>query len=119
MTWAPNYGVPWQKRNRAPFMRALRAERMQLIARLQNQHALTAHRNDDTLVLLEFGSFIACQMRRPGRPGLRQRFEIPNDRISNAGQPSEGARAQKEIKKMAARRCRTGSCCHAFFHCRS
>jgi hypothetical protein len=52
-------------------MRALRAERVQLIGRLQNDHALSAHWNDDKLVLLEFGRFIARQMRGPGRSCLR------------------------------------------------
>ena len=80
---------------------------MQLIARLQNQHALPAYRNNDELVLLEFGGFIARQMRRPGRPGLRQRFKVTNDRISNTDQPAEEARAQKKVEEMAARCCRT------------
>ena len=88
-------------------MRALRAERVQLIARLQNDHALTAHRDDDKLVLLEFGRFIASQMRRPRRPGLRQRFKITNDWVSDADQPAEEARAQKKIEEMAARRYRS------------
>jgi hypothetical protein len=86
-------------------MRALCAERMQLIARLQNQHALATHRNDHKLILLQFGGFIASQMRRPGRPGLRQRFKIANDWISDADQPAEQARAQNKIEKMATRRC--------------
>ena len=97
-------------------MRALRAERMQLIAGLQNQHALTAHRNNDKLVLLKFGGLIARQMRRSGRPCLRQRFKIANDWISDADQPAEKTRAQKKIEKMATRCCRTRSCSYALFH---
>ena len=80
---------------------------MQLITRLQNQHPLPAYRNNDELVLLEFGGFIARQMRWPGRPGLRQRFKVTNDRISNTDQPAEEARAQKKVEEMAARRCRS------------
>ncbi len=114
MTWAPNHGLPGQKRNGAPFMRALRAERMQLIAGLQNQHALPAHWSDDKLVLLEFGDFIARQTRRPRSPGLRQRLEIANNWISDADQPAEEARAQKKIEKMTARGYR--SCCGLFVH---
>lgn len=79
---------------------------MQLIARLQNQHALSAYRDDDKLVLLEFGRFIARQSRRPGRAGLRQRFQITNDWVSNADQPTEKARAQNQIEKMTTRCCR-------------
>jgi len=105
MAGTPNYGLPRQKRDRAPFVGALCAERVQLIASLQNQHALPAHRNDDKLILLQFGRFIASQPRRSGRPGLRQRFEITNDWISDAGQPTNEARAQKKIEKMATRRC--------------
>jgi hypothetical protein len=101
MTWAPNHGLPGQKRNGAPFVRALCAERMQLIAGLQNQHALSAYRNDHKLVLLKLGYFIARQMRRPGRPGLWQRFEITNDWVRNADEPTEKARSQKKIEKMA------------------
>ena len=74
-------------------MCAFRAERMQLITRLQDQHSLPAYWNDDELVLLQFGGFIARQMRRAGRPGLRQRFKVTNDRISNTDQPAEEARA--------------------------
>jgi hypothetical protein len=80
---------------------ALRAERVQLIGRLQNYHALPAHRNDDKFILLELGRLIASQTSRSSRPGLRQRLEVTNDRVSNADQPTEEARAQKEIKKMA------------------
>ena len=116
MTWTPNHGLPGQKRDGAPFMRALRAERMQLIAGLQNQHALPAYRNDDKLVLLEFGRFIARQVRRSGRPRLRQRFKIADDWISDADQPAEKTRAQNKVEKMSARSCRTGSCSHALFH---
>jgi len=79
---------------------------MQLIARLQNQHALPAYWNDDKLVLLEFGGFIARQMRWAGRASLRQRFKISNDRISNTHKPTEEARAQKNVEEMPARRCR-------------
>ena len=66
---------------------------MQLIARLQNQHALPAYWNDDKLVLLEFGGFITRKMRWTSRPGLRQRFKVTNDRISNTHEPAEEARA--------------------------
>jgi hypothetical protein len=66
---------------------------MQLISRLQDQHPLPAYWNNDELVLLEFGSFVARQTRWAGRPGLRQRFKVTNDRISNTDQPAEEARA--------------------------
>ena len=79
---------------------------MQLIASLKNQNALSAHRDDHKLILLEFGCFIARQSRRSRWTSLRQRFEITNDWISDADQPAEEARAQKEIEKMAARYCR-------------
>jgi hypothetical protein len=75
---------------------------MQLIAGLQDQHALPAHRNDDKLVLLELGCFIARQMRWSGRAGLRERFEVTNNWIRNADQPTEKARAQNKIEKMTA-----------------
>jgi len=74
---------------------------MQLIAGLQNEHALPAHGDDDKLVLFQFGRFIARQMRRSCGPGLRQRFEITNDWISDTDQPTEKARTQKKIEKMA------------------
>ena len=57
---------------------------MQLIARLQNQHALSAYRNDDKLFLFELGRFIAREMRRSGRSGLRQWFEVTNNWVRNA-----------------------------------
>ena len=90
---------------------------MQLITRLQDQHPLPAYRNNDELVLLEFGSFVARQMRWAGRPGLRQRFKVTNDRISNTDQPAEEARAQKNVEEMAARCCRSrlGSFIHGRF----
>ena len=75
---------------------------MQLIARLQNQHPLPAYRNDNELVLLEFGGFIARQMRWAGRPRLRQRFQVSNDWVSNTDQPAEKARAQYNVEEMAA-----------------
>jgi len=117
VTGAPNYRLPRQKRDRASFVRALRAERMQLITRLQDQHSLPAYRNNDELVLLEFGSFIARQMRWSGRPGLWQRFKVTDDRISNTDQPAEEARAQKKVEEMAARRYRSrlGSFIHRRF----
>jgi len=90
---------------------------MQLITRLQDQHPLPAYRNNDELVLLEFGGFVARQMRWAGRPCLRQRFKVTDDRISNTDQPAEKARAQKKIEKMAARRYRSrlGLFVHARF----
>ena len=90
---------------------------MQLITRLQDQHTLPAYRNNDELVLLEFGSFIARQMRWTGRPGLRQWFKVTDDRISNTHQPAEEARAQQKVEEMAARCCRSrlGSFIHARF----
>jgi hypothetical protein len=90
---------------------------MQLITRLQDQHPLPAYRNNDELVLLEFGSFIARQMRWPGRPCLWQRFKVTDDRISNTHQPAEEARAQQKVEEMAARRylSRLGSFIHARF----
>lgn len=75
---------------------------MQLIARLQNQHALPAHWDDDKLVLFEFGRFIARQMRRPRRAGLWQWFKITDDWVRNADQPTEKACAQNHIEKMTA-----------------
>jgi hypothetical protein len=86
-------------------VRALRAERVQLTIGLQNQHPLTAYWNDDKLILLKLGYFITGQMRRAGRTRLRQRLEITNDWIDDAGQPTERGRTQKKIEKMAARRC--------------
>ena len=74
-------------------MRALRAERVQLITRLQHQDALSTYRNDNELILLEFRGFIARQMRWSRWPGLLQRFEITNDRVRNADQPTEKTRA--------------------------
>ena len=93
---------------------------MQLITRLQDQHPLPAYRNNDELVLLEFGGFIARQMRWPGRPCLRQWFKITNDGISNTDQPAEEARAQQKVEEMAARCCRSrlGSFIHARFFMR-
>ena len=107
MAWAPNYGLPRQKRHCASFMRAFRAECVQLILGLQNQHPLPTHRHDDKLVLLQFGRFVSSQPRRPRRAGLRQRFEITNDWISDAHQPAEEAHAQENVEKMAARSCRS------------
>ena len=104
MTGAPNYRLPRQKRDRASFVRALRAERMQLITRLQNQDPLSAYRHNYKLVLLKLGRFIACEMCWTGRPGLRQRFKVTNDRISNTDQPAEEARAQKKLSRKMARR---------------
>lgn len=89
-------------------MCALRAERVQLIGRLQNYHALPAHRNDDKFILLELGRLIAGQMRWPRRPGLWQRFEVTNDWVNDTDQPAKQARTQEKIQKMAARRrCRS------------
>src|SRR5215208_7261068 len=90
---------------------------MQLITRLQNQDALSAHRDNHKLVLLKLGRFIACEMCWASRPGLRQRLKVTNDRISNADQPAEEARAQKKVEEMATRRCRSrlGSFIHARF----
>ena len=98
-------------------MGAFRAERMQLVARLQNQDALSAHRDNHKLVLLKLGRFIACEMCWPGRSGLRQRFKVTNDGISNTDQPAEEARAQKKVEEMAARRYRSslGSFIHRRF----
>ncbi len=87
-------------------MRALRAERVQLIARLQHQHPLPAHRDDDKLFLLQLGRFIARQMRWSRWPGLLQRFEITNNWVCNADHPTEKTRAQDQIEKMTARDCR-------------
>ena len=113
MAWTPNYRLPRQKCYRASFVRTFRAERMQLITRLQNQHPLPTYRNDNELVLLEFGGFIACQTRWPGRACLRQRFKITNDWISNTHEPTEEACAQKNVKEMAARRWwRSRVACH-------
>jgi hypothetical protein len=116
VTWTPNHGLTRQKRDGAPFVRALRAERVQLILRLQNDDALAAHRDDDKFVLLELGRLIARQARRPCGTRLRQRFEITNDRVSNTGQPAKQACAQKKIEKMAARRARIGRYQRLFVH---
>jgi hypothetical protein len=78
---------------------------MQLILGLQNDHALPTYWNDDKLILLKLGCFITRQMRRPSRSGLRQRFEITNNWINDAGQPTEDGRTQEKIEKVAARRC--------------
>src|SRR6478672_12095605 len=90
---------------------------MQLVTSLQNQDALSAHRDNHKLVLLKLGRFIACEMCWAGRPGLRQRFKVTNDRISNTDQPAEEARPQKKVEEMAARRYRSrlGSFVHARF----
>ena len=109
MAWTPNDGLPGQKSYCASFVRAFRTERMQLISRLQNQHPLPAYRNDDELVLLEFGRFIARQMRWAGRTCLRQRFKVTNDRISNTDQPTEEACAQKNVHTGSAGGCKTGN----------
>jgi hypothetical protein len=93
MTRAPNYGLAWQKRNGASFVRALRAERVYLIGGLQNDHALTAYWDDDKLILFEFGCFIASQSCRSCGTCLRQRFQITYDRVNDADQPTEKARA--------------------------
>ena len=105
MARAPNYRLPRQKRYRASFVRALRAERMQLIARLQHQYPLPAYRNDDELILLKLGGFITRQMCWSSRPRLRKRFKVTDDRIRNAHEPAEKARAQKNVEKMAAGSC--------------
>jgi hypothetical protein len=93
---------------------------MQLISRLQDQHPLPAYWNNDELVLLEFGSFVARQTRWASRPGLWQRFKVTNDRISNTDQPTEEARAQKKVEEVAARCCRSrlGSFIHRRFFMR-
>src|SRR6187551_1624510 len=90
---------------------------MQLVTSLQNQDALSAHRNNHKLVLLKLGRLIACEMCWAGRPGLRQRLKVTNDGISNADQPPKKARAQKKIEEMATRCCRSrlGSFIHARF----
>src|SRR6187401_196133 len=90
---------------------------MQLVTSLQNQDALSAHRNNHELVLLKLGRFIACEMCWAGRPGLRQRFKVTNDGIRNTNQPTEEARAQKKVEEMAARGCRSrlGSFVHVRF----
>lgn len=76
---------------------------MQLIAGLQHQYALPAYRNDNELILLELGRFIARQTRWPGRSRLRKRFKVADDRIRNAHKPCEEARAQNNVEEMAAR----------------
>ena len=78
MARTPNDGLPRLKRDGATFVGALRAKREAVDLRLQNDHALTAHRNDDKFVLLQLGGFIAGQTRRSGGTGLRQRLEITN-----------------------------------------
>ena len=88
MTGAPDNRLARLKRNRATFMGAFRAEGEELIARLKNNDALPAHRDDDEFLFLELGRIFARQSRRPGRAGLRQRLEITNDRISNGSRPS-------------------------------
>ena len=117
MTRAPNYRLPRQKRYCASFVRALGTERMQLIAGLQHHHALPAYWNDHKLILLKLGSFVARQTRWSGRPCLRKRFKVTDDRIGNAHKPAEEARAQENVEEMAARGwlSRLGSFVHARF----
>jgi hypothetical protein len=109
VTGTPNHRLARQKRHCASFMGALRGKCVQLIPGLQDQNALATHRDDDELVLLELCYFIAGQMRRSSRPGLRERFEITNYRVRDADQPTDQTRAQQQIEKTAARRC----CCRS------
>lgn len=113
MTRAPNHRLAGQKRDRASFVRALRTEGMQLIAGLQHQYALPAYRNDNELILLQLRSFIARQMCWTGRSRLGKRFKVTDDRIRNAHEPCEEARAQNNVEEMAARRwLRSRVACH-------
>ena len=117
MARTPDDRLAWQVTNRATFVRALGAEGQQfLILRLQNDYALPAHRDDDKFILLELGSLFAGQTRWSRGPGLRQRLEITNHRISDTGQPAEDGRAQQKIQKVTARRFRIGSYTGLFLH---
>ena len=94
VTRTPDDGLARLISHRATFMRALGAEREQLLVRrLQHDDALAAHRDDDELVLLELAGLFASEMRGPGRAGLWQWLEITNDRVGEANEPAERARA--------------------------
>ena len=112
VTGTPDDRLRRQECDGASFVCALRAERMQLIASLKNQNALSAHRDDHKLILLEFGCFIARQSRRSRWTSLRQRFQITNNGIGNADQPTEKARTQNKIEKMPSRCGRRGLAHH-------
>lgn len=105
VTGAPENRLRRLIRDRATLVGALGAESVQLILRLQNDHPLAAHRDDDEFILLKFRCFISRQTRRSGRSGLRQRLQITNNWICNARDPTKQTRTQENIDKMAARRC--------------
>ena len=85
-------------------MSALRAERANFGRTLDDDDALSSHRDDDELLLLQFGRFVSSEMGGTARTGLWQRLEIPDDGIDNACEPGKRACAQQDIKKMAPRR---------------
>jgi hypothetical protein len=95
--------LPRQVGHGATFVRANGAEGQQfLIGRLQSDHPLPTHREDDKFILLQFGSLFTRQTRRPGRSALRQRLEITDHRVCYTHQPAEDARAQQKIEKITA-----------------
>src|SRR3954466_11290420 len=76
--------------NGAAFVSALRAKSEELlIGRLQNNHALPAHRDNHEFVLLELGGFLERQVGRAGWSRLRQRLEITNDGVGEVPEPAE------------------------------
>ena len=83
-------------------MGALRTESEKLVLSLENDDALPAYRHDDKFVLFKFPCFFPGQVGRPGRTGLRERFEVTNDRIGDARHPAERAHSQEKIQEMAA-----------------
>jgi hypothetical protein len=123
MTRAPDYRLSGQICYRASFVRAFCGESGELVARLQDDDALPAHRDDNEFVLLQLCGFVPRQMRRPGRAGLWQGFEITNNRIRDARDPCRGAGPEDEIEKATPGRQRTGSglcfdgCCLVGWDC--
>lgn len=105
VTRAPDHGLPGEIGHGTAFMRALGANGVELILRLEDNDALAADRDDNKFVLLKFPDFLTRQVCRPSRPGLGQRFEITNDWIGDAGDPAEQAQAQKQVKKTTTRCC--------------
>src|SRR6185436_16787547 len=65
----------------------------------QDQHPLAADRDDDRVILLELGQFDGRKPRWTDRSGARKRLEVSDDRIDNACQAAEGARAEKPVQK--------------------
>ena len=51
---------------------------------LENQNPLAAHRDNDKMVLLQFGQFFSCQASRTDSAGAREGFEVANHGVQNA-----------------------------------